>query len=174
MNWALFALVVTAVVVLLWLLQLRKGRWAWPGLVASIGCLLAAGLNSAAPFRGLVDPDYMGYVFGLVSADRGLKVTLLAGTIFVAASLSALIAAGRRSGPTLWVVAATCAALAVILGLPTLVAAIRDPGANSIQFGEYLTVPGMLGTGVLLLLMLVPFLVGGVWAARAARRSEPA
>ena len=174
MNWAWFALGVTAIIVLLWLSQLRKGRWAWPGLIASTGCLLAAGLNSAAPFRGLIDPDYMGYVFGLVSAERGLAVTLVAGSIFVAASASALIAAGRRSGPALWLVAATCAALAVILGVPTLVGAFSDPSANMIQFGEYLTIPGLVGTIVLLLALLVPFLVGSLWAARAALRAEPA
>jgi hypothetical protein len=174
MNWAWVALGVTASIFLLWLLEVRKRRWAWPGLIASVGCLMTAGLNSAAPLRGLVDPEYMGYVFGLVSADRGLSVTLLAGSIFLAASASALIAAGRRSGPPLWIVSATCAALAVILGVPTLISAWRDPAANSIQFGEYLTVPGMIGTFLLLLLLLVPFLIGGVWGARAALRSDRA
>jgi len=172
MNWGLFALAVTAVITLLWILQLRHGRWSWPGLVASIGCLITAGFNSAAPFRGAIDPDYVGYGFGLVSADRGLSVTLLAGTVFVAATASALIAVGRRAGRPLWIVAATCAAFTVIVGLSTLTTAIRDPAANVIQFGEYLTVPGLVGTAILLLLMLVPFVVGTLWATRAALRSE--
>lgn len=171
MNWGLFALAVSAVITLLWLWQVRKGQWAWPGLVASFACLVAAGFNSAAPLRGAIDPEYAGFGFGLLSADRGLPVTLMAGAIFVAGTASALIAASRRSGPALWFVAATCAALTVIVGIPSAIAAVRDPAGNTIQFGEYLTIPGLIGTAILLLVFAVPFVIGAIWAARAAMRT---
>lgn len=155
---------------LLWAWQIRKRRWAWPGLIASLGCLFAASLNSAAPFRGLIDPAYMGYVFGLLSADRGTSVTLYAGPIFVAATASALIAASRTRGPALLIVAATCAALGIILGVPALTTLFDDPAANNIQFGEYLTIPGLLSTILLVTVLTVPFLLGTIWAARGALR----
>lgn len=99
-------------------------------------------------------------------------VTLLAGAILVAGTASALIGASRREGPALWIVAATCAALTVIVGIPNLVGAIRDPAGNVIQFGEYLTIPGLLGTLILLLLMTVPFAVAPF--GRPALRCVPA
>ena len=171
MNWALFGLCVTAALALVWVWLLTRRRWAWPGLFASLGCLLCAGINSAAPFRGAIDPDYIGYAFGLVGAERGLSVTFVAGAIFLASALSALLAVARREGPALWFVAATCAALTVIIGVPTAMTAIRDPTGNVIQFGEYLTVPGLVGTLVLLLLLAVPLVVGAIWATHAALRS---
>ncbi len=171
MNWAVFGLSVTGVVVLIWIVVLKKRRWAWPGLIASLGLLLAGAVNSAAPFRAVIDPEgFVGYGFGLISAERGLAVTLIAGSIFIVATVSALIAASRRAGPSLWIVAATCAALTVIVGFPTTKSAIEDPASNAVQFGEYFTIPGLIGSGLLLLLFTVPFVIGTLWAARAATR----
>jgi len=174
MSWAYFALAVSALLFVAWVVQVLKRRWSWPGLVASIGCLVTASFNSAAPFRGYIDPDYVGYGFGLVSARPGIAVTLIAGSIFLASAASALIAAGRKTGRPLWIVSATCAALAIIAGLPTTLQAIRDPAGNAIQLGEYLTIPGWAGSLILIALMAVPFLVGTIWGARGAMAAEPA
>lgn len=170
MNWGLFALAISGLILLAWIWQVRKGGWAWPGLIASFGCLVAASFNSAAPFRGAIDPDYVGFGFGLLRAERGLMVTLLAGAILFFGTLSALIGASRREGPALWIVALTCAALTIVVGIPTLIGALEDPSGNSIQFGEYLTIPGLVGTLLLLSAMTVPFAIGAVWATRAAMR----
>jgi hypothetical protein len=141
-------------------------------LYASVGCLLSACFNSAAPVRGLVDPNYVGFQFGLVGAERGPMVTLIAGLIFLSGAASALLAVSRRTGRELWIVAATCAALFVVIGIPTLRSALSEPTSNVIQFGEYLTVPGIIGTLVLLCLLTVPFVVGVIWASKAALRSD--
>ena len=168
MNWAVFALSVSAVLVLLWLWLLLRRNWSLAGLYASLGCLIAACFNAAAPVRGALDPDYVGYQFGLVGSEKGLGVTLVAGSIFLFSAASALLAASRRTGRELWVVALTCAAMFVVIGVPTLQQAVADPSANAIQFGEYLTIPGMAATAVLLLLLTVPFAVGAAWAAKQA------
>jgi hypothetical protein len=170
MNWAYFALGVSAVLFVAWIIQVRRGRPSWPGLVASLGCLVTAGLNSAAPIRGLLDPNYAGYAFGLAHSPKGIGVTLVAGSIWLACAASALIAASRANGRALWIVAATCAAMLVIIGWPTVSAAVADPSANSIELGEYLTIPGLMGTAVLLALVVAPFAIGLVWAGRAAIR----
>lgn len=51
-------------------------------------------MNSAAPIRGFVDPNYVGYGFGLLRADKGLVVTLMAGSGFILSAVCAFIATG--------------------------------------------------------------------------------
>lgn len=172
MNWGLFALAISTVLVAAWVYFLAKRNWSWPGLVASIGCLLVAAFNSAAPFRGLIDPDYVGYRFGLLHAEKGIEVTLLAGPLLLFGALSALLAVSKKAGSALWLVAAFCTALLVILGGPAVQGMLTDPEANAIQFGEYLTVPGLLATAIYMLVLVVPFFVGLLWAPRAAVRSD--
>lgn len=168
MNWLIFALAVSALLVGVWLRQVWRRNWSGPGLYASLGCLIAACLNAAAPVRGALDPDYAGYRFGVAAADKGQIVTLIAGSIFLFTAASALLAASRVAGRELWLVALTCAAMFVIIGVPTLQQAVVDPAGNSIQLGEYLTVPGTVGTAILILFLTIPFAVGAVWAASAA------
>lgn len=168
MNWAVFGLSVSAILIAAWLWQVFRRNWTWPGLYASVGCLIAACFNAAAPVRGLVDPDYVGFRFGLVAADKGIAVTLMAGAIFLFGAASALLAASRAAGRSLWAVAAYCAVMFVIVGVPTLEQAVQDPAGNAIQFGEYLTIPGMVGTAILILLLTIPYAVGAVWASSAA------
>ena len=170
MNWLYFAGGVFALVAIAWVAVVWRRQWSWPGLIAAVGCLVVAGLNSAAPVRGAMDPNYAGYTFGFAHSDKGLGVTLIAGAIWLACVASAFIAVTRRQGPGLWVVAATCAALLVIIGWPTVSTALADPGGNSIELGEYLTIPGLVGTAVLLLLVVVPFAVGLAWSIRLAAR----
>ncbi len=171
MNWGLFALAVSAVLAASWIYLLTKRNWRWPGLVTSVGCLLVATFNSAAPFRGLIDPNYVGYGFGLLRADKGIEVTLLAGPLLLFGTLAALLAVSKTSGAALWLVAAFCATLLIILGIPAVDGILTDPEANAIQFGEFLTIPGLLATTIYMLLLVVPFVVGLVWAPRAATRS---
>ena len=168
MNWGVFALCASVLLTLVWALQLRKGRWTWLWLYTSFGCLLAACFNTAAPFRGYLDPEYVGFGFGLLQAERGLTVTAMAGAILIACGVSAMVAASLRAGPALWIVAVTCAAMFVILGVPTLINGVTDPHANAMQFGEYLTIPGQLGTLIMVFLLSIPFAVGAVWASRGA------
>ena len=168
MNWAVFGLSVSAVLVAIWLWLVSRRNWSGPGLYASLGCLIAACFNAAAPVRGAIDPNYVGYQFGVAASGKGTSVTMIAGTIFLFSALSAMLAASRDYGRALWIVAATCAAMFVIIGVPTLQQAVQDPAGNAIQFGEYLTVPGMAGSAVLIVLLTIPYAVGAVWAASAA------
>lgn len=170
MNWGFFALAVSAALVAIWVFLLARRQWSWPGLVASIGCLLVAAFNSAAPFRGAIDPNYVGFGFGLLQADKGIAVTLLAGPLLLFGAISAFLAVSRTQGPALWLVAVFSAALLAILGVPAAQGMFSDPEANSIQFGEYLTIPGMLAAAIYLLLLVVPFIVGVIWGPRAAMR----
>jgi hypothetical protein len=168
MNWALFALSIVAVMLTAWVIVLAKSPRSFASVYVSFAFLLLAGMNSAAPIRGYVDPNYVGYGFGMLRAEKGLPVTLIAGSVFIAAAVCAFIAARNRRGPAMWIVAAVCAVFTVIKGWPWLQNAITDPSSNVIQFGEYLTIPGVVGTALLGTLLVLPFVIGLPWAARRA------
>jgi len=87
-------------------------------IYVSFAFLLLAAMNSAAPIRGYVDPNYVGYGFGLLHATKGLSVTLMAGGVFLISAVSAFFAARIRRGPAMWIVAVACSAFAVIQGWP--------------------------------------------------------
>lgn len=106
MHWPTFAMGVSGAAVLLLLPALFARRWTWAGLVVAIANLALLSISAAAPVRGLVDPDYVGYGFGWLHADKGLPVTLMAGGIVLGAFVSALLALRNASGPImLWLAA---------------------------------------------------------------------
>jgi hypothetical protein len=168
MNWAAFAISVITILLIAWGFVLARSPRSIASIYVSFGFLLLAGMNSAAPIRGYVDPNYVGYAFGLLRADKGISVTLLAGSVFTAAALCAFIAARNRPGPAMWIVAGVALTFTAIHGWPWLQSAVTDPSSNMIQFGEYLTIPGQIGTVLLGALLVLPFLIGSVWAARRA------
>lgn len=169
MRWDVLAAAVIVVLLVSWVLQVRKRQWSWVGLYVSLGCLVFAGLNAAAPFRGVIDPDYVGYTFGWLRADAGIMVTLVAGSALIASAVAAMIAVRTREGPALWFVAITCAALAILVGLPTGIDILADPSAFRIELGEYVTIPGFVASSIVLGLIALPFVVGAIWASRRAR-----
>jgi biotin transporter BioY len=99
-------------------------------------------------------------------------VTLMAGAVFLISAVSAFFAARNRRGPAMWIVAVACSAFAVIQGWPWLDGVVHDPAGNAIQFGEYLTIPGLAASALLGALLVVPFVLGAPWAARRALARE--
>lgn len=165
MNWLYFALTVSALLAGAWIVSAVRARAAWPAWVGGIGFLVVASMNSAALVRGLVDPDYVGFRFGFLQADRGIRVTLLAGALLLTAAIGAFSALRRER----WAMRLTAAAAAVHLvdlGVPWAIAAATDPAGNSIQLGEYVTVPGAVGTALLFVLTVLPFVIVLAWSAR--------
>ena len=173
MNWALFAFGASTVLVLGWLWTIFRARRSWASVYVSLGFLLLAAMNSAAPVRGLVDPNYVGYGFGLLRADKGISVTLLAGGVFVASVAGMIVAGSNRPGPRMWLVAAVSVVFLAVMGWPWLQGVVSDPSKNAIQFGEYLTVPGAVASVLIGLLLVGPFVVGAVWGARRAINTRP-
>lgn len=171
MNWALFGLSVTAALFALWLISAVRARAPWQAIVVGLAFVLVAGVNSAAPVRGLIDPNYIGYAFGVFTAEKGVAVTIVAGGVFVSAAAGAF-AALRRGRPAKTVVALLCVVFLGTVGAPLLTGAIADIDGNSIQFGEYLTIPGALSTALLFALVVFPFAAGLLWAAPAALSRE--
>jgi hypothetical protein len=156
----------------IWILVLVKSRRSLMSIYVSFAFLLLAAMNLAAPIRGYFDPNYVGYGFGLLHATKGLSVTLIAGGFFLISAVSAFFAARNRHGPAMWIVAVACSAFTVIQGWPWLDGVLHDPTGNAIQFGEYLTIPGLAASALLGALLVVPFVLGAPWAARRAFARE--
>lgn len=167
MNWAYFGLTVSAALFAIWTVAAFRARPNWQAIVVGLAMLLIAGVNSAAPVRGLVDPDYIGFRFGLFAAQKGVAVTVIAGGIFALAAAGAF-AALRRGRLAKAIVAFLSLLFLGAVGAPVLAGAIRDIDANTIQFGEYLTIPGAISTALLFVLIVLPFAVGLIWAGPAA------
>ncbi|HYE47650.1 MAG TPA: hypothetical protein VEA44_17925 [Caulobacter sp.] len=171
-NWLYVAGGVSAVLFVVWLVALFRGRTGFIGAVVGFAHLIAACLNSAAPIRGGLDPSYEGYRFGMISAEPGWTVVTMAGAIFLTAVLGAFSAL-RGSREATLITAVTSLLFLVVLGWP-VVRGLFDGVGSSIQFGEQLTIPGYVATGLLILFMLVPFAVGVVWSLMRGRQAPSA
>jgi hypothetical protein len=168
-NWAYFALAISGLLVLGWIVRAGGRRPSAMAVIVGLALLVLAGFNAAAPWRGLLDPEYVGYGFGYLHAERGWPVTTLAGGTFALAATGAFAAleTGRRARAF---TALVCLLFAINVGGPWLESALTDPAGNVIQFGEYLTIPGAVGTGLLFVLFVLPFAAGAVWAGRLSLR----
>jgi hypothetical protein len=170
--WPYVAYAVGGAAALPFLYFLIKRRWSRIALVAAIPNLVIATMNGAAPIRGLVDPNYVGFGFGLLSADKGLAVTIAAGSLVLASALAAALAIRNRPGPSMLVVAAVSAFHLVNIGFPLLDAVLSDPSQMTIQFGEYLTVPHTVAIPAIIALLILPFLLALPWALQRAFETE--
>ena len=169
-NWAFVALGVSAVLLLVWLAVAFRAKAGAPAAFVGFVHLLVAGMHSAAPVRGYLDPAYEGYGFGLLTADPGLAVTVTAGAVWVVAALAAFLALSKARLAMAFV-ALSSLSFAVIIGVPLALEALNNARASRVQLGEYLTIPGAAAIGLLLVVLVLPFLVGFFWAsARTLRR----
>ena len=164
-NWAWVALGVSAGLLLVWTLVARRAKAGAPAAFVGLAHLIVAGLHSAAPVRGYFDPQYVGYGFGLLSADKGLAVTLVAGAVWLVAVLGGFLSLARARLAMAFV-ALSSLAFAVIIGAPLVRDLLITPDASKLQLGEYLTVPGLAAIGLLLAILVLPFVIGFVWAGR--------
>jgi hypothetical protein len=165
MNWGTFGLIGIATLFVLVFVVARRG-WSPIGLVIATSNWLVASLHVVAPLRGLMDPSYVGYSFGLLSAERGWRVAALAGSVLIGGALSAAIAARNSRGPIMAVVVIFNGVVLLAFGLPLIQRAVTDPSRYVMQFGEFLTVPPMIALPVALVLVLVPTLLGIAWGTR--------
>lgn len=170
--WPYVALSVGGVAALPFLYYLALRRWTWIAFIAALANLVIVVLNGAAPIRGLVDPNYVGYGFGFLTAGQGIEVTLIAGALVIASTLSAWIAIRNRAGPAMLVVAATSAFHLVNVGFSLIDGIRAKPEDVTVQFGEYLTVPHTVAIPALVAFLILPFLLAIPWALQRTIETE--
>jgi len=166
MNWAIWGLTVFAALGVLWAMRAAQLRPSLGALLLGFAHLTVAGVHAAAPLRGLIDPSYVGYGFGFISAERGLMVTALAGGVFILASVAAFnaLASDRRAQLR----TALVSTLFAVNLAGSLAFEVARGDAGAIQFGAYLTVPGALAVALIGALLVAPFALGGVASWRRA------
>lgn len=170
--WPYVAFAVGAAAALPFLYFAFQRRWTWIALIVALADLAIVTLTGAAPIRGAVDPDYIGYGYGFLQADKGLAVTLMAGSVVAFSALAAWIAIRNRPGPAMLIVAAVSAFHLVNAGFPLLDNVLADPTRVQIQFGEYLTVPHTVAIPAVLAVMVLPFLLGLPWAIQRTLETQ--
>lgn len=126
-------------------------------------------VNAAAPFRGALDPTYPGYVQGLVRADAGSEVGIFAFIMLAGGLASACIAVLNRPGARNIVIVVFDSLLLLTLAPATIGdAAERSISGFSVAFGEALQFSGVPAFLFLAGLLIMPPLIGLLWALRRA------
>jgi hypothetical protein len=130
--------------------------------------MLLATLVSVAPARSFFDPQYHGFALGLLRFE-GRAATIPSILVLASALACASVVVSRPSRRGFWFVAIFDVLLAFTVAAGTIA-----HGDYRIQFGDALTLDGILGLAVMLLLFAgAPlFSAGWVWrqAAAAIRR----
>ena len=167
-NWLYLGFAIWAAIWICFVVVARRAEWSGLALFVGLAHMIIAMLNSVAPFRGALDPNYEGFRFLVLRVDPGIAVTAVAGSLFLASFGSALIAIQNRGGPTMRVVEVWSAVLAVTLGIPLFVGLFTDPTSFSINLGEYASIPWYLAFPLLIGLVVFPFALAVPWAHRRA------
>lgn len=165
--WAIWGLAASAILLAFWLSAAARAKPGPAAVLVGLAHVGVAAFHAAAPIRGLIDPDYVGYEFGVLSAERGWMVAAVAGAVLIIAVVGAFNALWTDRRAQLRTAAASTLFL-VNLGAAWLYNVVTDLRGNAIQFGESLTIPGEIGTMLIFALFVAPFCLGAVWAGRRA------
>lgn len=172
MNWLTFALALGGVYLIVFAWLMRRRGWSTAAALAGVLHLLFATLNSAAPFRALVDGMYMGWQIGLLRFE-GRTAAIPSMIVLAWALVSLWLCAERPSsrwmrvvvwGDLFWMVN--------LLGAAALMLLSGQFRGARIQAGEYFEIEG-IWVGIALML-IVPLLFGSsaVWAHRSLRQAS--
>ena len=180
-DWSLVGLVVMGATALGFAACAWRRQWSLAALVVGLIHLPVAFVNAAAPFRGALDPDYVGYSLGLVTAAPGIEVAIFASAALLGAIACACIAVLNRPGARNYVIVAYDATLLLLLA-PKMLSGVASRGLDSfrVEFGEYLQLSGASALGFEASVLLLPPIAGLVWglgrasaAEDGARRNHP-
>ena len=147
----------------------RPGGW----LAIALGNMVYVLLNLAAPFRGVMDPAYVGYRVGLFDVAPGFGVTLAAGLIVIVGLGAACIAASGGYGLRMRLLAGAEVFLLATIGLPETYSVVTNLNAYAIELGEYVRIPGLLAGLIVILLLVAPLVYGLLWSIRRIGLSAP-
>ena len=158
MNWLTFGFGVFGVYVVWFTYLLVKRKYTkallWYGIV-HLPYLL---VNAVAPFRGFLDPEYVGYSFGLIVLPQGPLVLLVVGAM-VAACIVIITKSMLNQMDGYWKFAlVTDGLLAVFVALPTMIGIVSDPSEGTIKLGEFLTISGYVVALIIFILFTGPTL----------------
>lgn len=167
--WPIIGIFTGGGVVIAFLVGLLQRRWTWRSLYVAIGCLFVALLNMVAPFRGTLDPAYVGYSFGLLRLEPGIGVGLMAGTLYLGAFAATVVAIRNRDGPAMWIVAGLSVLVLTNIGGYLLASLFGLVPTFRIELGEYFRLSPLPAALFAAAVSLAPFAIGLPWSVRKAR-----
>lgn len=144
MNWLYVGLPLALVYVVWFTYILTKRKYNKYLLVVALAHIPYLLINLVAPFRGMVDSNYVGYSFGWLHLPKGPWVTIVTGLMVI----SCLVIASRalfNQMSKLWLFTFVFdLTLSVLIAFPVFYDILIDPMASRIQLGEYLNVSGLV------------------------------
>lgn len=164
---------VMVISVLIFVVYARKRQWTTAALLVGLIHLpVPLGVNDT-PFRAALDPTYSGWPpYGLIHADKGIALVLFSLAILVGGVASACIAVLNRPGERNYFIVAYDSFL-LLIWLPFSIANVTEGTLErfQIEFGETVVrgFPAMLFQ---VSIVLVPPIIGVLWAWRRAKASE--
>lgn len=172
-NWSYVGFTVMGVCALVFVAFALKRQWTIAALLVALLQMPIALVNSAAPFRGALDPTYPGYIQGLVHADKGIEVALFAGAMLLGGLACACIALLNRAGPRNYFIVGFDALLLLTLA-PASLSGVAERGlqGSRVEFGHYLQFGGLAAFLFEFGLLLAPPAIGLLWAWRRACGQE--
>lgn len=165
-NWLYLGFALWTIMWASFLYVARKRRFGPLGLLIGVANMVVAMLHAVAPFRGALDPDYVGYGFLALQAEPGLGVTAIAGPVLLLSFAAALIAVSESRGWPMRALQIWSAALALLFGVPLLLGLVTEPTSFSINLGEYASIPWFVSFPLLLGLVVLPFILAVPWAQK--------
>ncbi len=156
MTWLHFGFILFGAYAIWFAYLLKKKRFTRPLLWFGIAHLPYLLVNLVAPFRGFLDPNYAGYSFGLIELPAGILVPLVVGSIVVLCLLI-VSKAFTNQMENWWKLAFGLDLMLVgLVAAPLLFTILSDPGGNSIQLGEFLTLSGYVVAFIIFMLFTGP------------------
>jgi hypothetical protein len=168
-DWSVVGFSVMGISFLIFGLAAFKRQWTVWALLAGLANLPFPMINAAAPFRGALDPDYAGYVMGMVHASPGIEVAVFAGFMLVMGLTSATLAVLNKPGERNYLIVGFNAIVLLVTVPPLLTAFGNNFAGYRIEFGEYLQFHGISAFAFEFALITLPIIYSAMWAWRKAR-----
>ncbi len=166
-NWLNAGYPIMALAIGVFLFFVVKRTWTIGSLLIGLAHIPLALTNSVAPFRGLLDPDYVGYANGIIRATYPVEIFLFAGFMFVGALICAIMAVQNRPGLRNGFIVMFDFIVLLLFAMP-IIARFFAGGFDTarVEFGEYLQFGGVQAFMFEFTVMALPFMFGIVWAWR--------
>ncbi|SDE59219.1 hypothetical protein [Kordiimonas lacus] len=164
-NWAYVGFPVMIISFGVFVFYALKRQWDWRALLVGLVHLPVAFIHAAAPFRGSLDPNYVGYNGGLVHADKGFEVLVFASFVLVGATACAAIAVQNRNDLRNAFIAMFDSVILLIFATPIIADLLAGRFTDSrIEFGEYLQFGGFSAFLFEFMLVAAPYAFGLWWS----------
>lgn len=130
-------------------------------------------INLVAPFRGILDPDYAGYSFGLISLPQGIWVPIVVGSIVIMSFIICTKALQDRMGRWWRVAFVFDLGLLVAIAGPVLIDVLSNIQDFRLELGEYFQVSGWFVALIIAIILPGPIFYA-TWAAFKNGIAQPA